>query len=531
MNTLDLSQSVFSLLPPLVALILAIFTRRVLLSLGAGIVLGALLLADFQWLKTCTYLYDTLSGLVYGEDGFNLWNLSIVFFLLLLGMMTALLTLSGGTQAFANWAERKIQTPQQARLLTVLLGGIIFIDDYFNSLAVGAIARPVTDRFKIARSKLAYLLDSTAAPMCVLMPVSSWGAYIITVIGGILTVHGINEYTPLSAFVQLAGMNFYALFALLMVTLVAWRAWDVGSMKHHELMAQSNRLDDEGDDLPEAHELNEELDIESSKNGRVRDLVLPITGLVVATASFLVLTGAQALQAEGSPFSWIGAFENTNVGNSLCYGGLIGVALALWANVRQKVGFTPIRQATWTGCRSMLGAILILFSAWAMGGVIGDLKTGTYLSSLIQGQFDPAWLPVMLFILSGIMAFSTGTSWGTFGIMLPIAGDLAAASEMQLMLPMLAAVLAGAVFGDHCSPISDTTILSSTGARCDHIDHVTTQLPYAIGVACVAAVGFLVLGFTQSIWLAWAGAFMAFGVVSLLFSRWSNCAFAETAKA
>ena len=402
--------------------------------------------------------------------------------------------------------------------MTVLLGIIIFIDDYFNSLAVGAIARPVTDRFKVSRSKLAYLLDSTAAPMCVLMPLSSWGAYIITVIGGILTVHGLTQYTPLSASVQLATMNFYAIFALLMVISVAWFSWDIGAMKRHEIMADSNRLDDAGEDLSAAHELNEELDIVSSDQGRVKDLVFPILALVISTAFFLIFTGAMALQTKGLAFSWLGAFENTVVGPSLCYGGLVGVAFAFWANIRQKIDFKSIGNASWIGSKSMFSAILILFFAWAMGSVIGDLKTGGFLSTLIQGHFDPAWLPVLLFILSGIMAFSTGTSWGTFGIMLPIAGDLSAASDINLMLPMLSAVLAGAVFGDHCSPISDTTILSSTGARCDHIDHVTTQLPYAVSVAVVSALSFLVLGFTQSILSAWICGLVSFGVLCLLLS-------------
>ncbi len=522
MNIIDLSQSAWSLVPPVLALLFAIVTRRVLLSLGAGIVFGALLLADFQWVKVCTYLYQTFLGLIISDDGINTGSLSIVFFLVLLGIMTALLTLSGGTQAFALWAEKRIKNAKQARLLTVLLGIVIFIDDYFNSLAVGAIARPVTDRFKVSRSKLAYLLDSTAAPMCVLMPLSSWGAYIITVIGGILTLHGLTEYTPLSAFVQLAGMNFYAIFALLMVVCVAWFSWDIGAMKRHEIMADSNRLDDAGEDLPAAHELNEELDIAGSDQGRVRDLVFPILALVVATAFFLIFTGSMALKANNLPFSWLGAFENTVVGLSLCYGGLVGVAFALWANLRQKITPNAIGEAAWIGSKSMFSAILILFFAWAMGSVIGDLKTGSFLSTLIQGHFDPAWLPVLLFILSGIMAFSTGTSWGTFGIMLPIAGDLSAASDINLMLPMLSAVLAGAVFGDHCSPISDTTILSSTGARCDHIDHVTTQLPYAVSVALVSALSFLVLGFTQSIVASWGCGLMSFCVLCFLISRHSR---------
>ncbi len=225
---IDYSHSLTSIIPPLVALGLAILTRRVLLSLGTGVVLGALFLNDFSFANTGSYLATSIKGLFISDGGINTWNMSIVLFLILLGMTTALLTLSGGTRAFAEWAQTKIKTKRGAKLLAAFLGVFIFVDDYFNSLAVGSIARPVTDRFQVSRSKLAYILDSTAAPMCVLMPASSWGAYIITLIGGILVTHGVTEYTPLSAFMTLAPMNFYAIFALAMVFVVSWFQWDIG---------------------------------------------------------------------------------------------------------------------------------------------------------------------------------------------------------------------------------------------------------------------------------------------------------------
>ena len=516
MNTIDLSQSLLSLLPPMVALTLAIVTRRVLLSLGTGIVLGALLLTDFQWMSTLGYLSNKIMGLFISDGGINTWNMSIVAFLVILGAMTALLTLSGGTRAFANWAQSRIKTQRQARLLTAFLGMFIFIDDYFNSLAVGAIARPVTDRFRISRTKLAYILDSTAAPICVIMPASSWGAYIITLIGGILTLHGITEYSPLTAFLTLIPMNFYAIFALAMVFMVAWFGLNVGAMKRHELAAANPTLktNEENDQLPN---LEDESNIEASEQGRVFDLILPISALIAATFFFLIFTGYQSLQASDLPFSILGAFENTDVGMSLCYGGLVGLSLSLIGVFRQRLSVRSVATTCWIGGRSMFGAILILLFAWSIGGVIGDMETGKFLSSLVQGNINPAFLPVILFLLSGAMAFSTGTSWGTFGIMLPIAGDLSASTEIALLLPMLGSVLAGAVFGDHCSPISDTTILSSTGARCDHIDHVATQLPYSLGVAFVAAIGFLVLGFTQSTLWAFMAALVIFIVVCALF--------------
>lgn len=525
MNLLDFASSPLSLLPPLVALGLAIITRRVLVSLGMGIFLGGLLITDYSIADSIKYIWDkvygvvietnevTVDGVKVEESSLNSWNMSIVAFLLLLGMMTALLTLSGGTRAFAEWAQSRVKSKRGSKLLAAFLGVFIFVDDYFNSLAVGAISRPVTDRFYVSRSKLAYILDSTAAPMCVLMPASSWGAYIMTIIGGILVTHGLTDYSSaLSAYVNMVPMNFYAVFALLMVFAVVWFQLDVGPMRKKEIEASQGMGFDDANNQSSS-ELSEDLDISESEKGRVADLIMPIVALILATIFFMLYTGAESLTESGKEFDLLGAFENTDVGASLCYGGLIGLATALITVFRQKIELSQIARTLWIGAGSMFGAILILFFAWTIGSVIGDLKTGTYLSSLVQGNISVHWLPVILFLLSGLMAFSTGTSWGTFGIMLPIAGDMAGATDLALMLPMLSAVLAGSVFGDHCSPISDTTILSSTGARCNHIDHVATQLPYALSVALVSCVGFVVLGMTSSILFSFAAASVTFAVV------------------
>ncbi|NLS11447.1 Na+/H+ antiporter NhaC family protein [Vibrio sp. SM6] len=515
MELLNFSADPLSVLPPVVALTLAIVSRRVLLSLGVGIILGALLLTDWSLGNTASYVFDQFTAVFWSDGALNTWSLSIMAFLVLLGMMTAMLTLSGGTRAFAEWAQARVKSKRGSKLLAAFLGVFIFVDDYFNSLAVGAISRPVTDRFYVSRAKLAYILDSTAAPMCVIMPASSWGAYIITIVGGILLSHGVTEYSPLEAFVRLIPMNFYALFALLMVFAVAWFGLNVGKMREHEIAASQGHGFDAQDASTEkqAHELDEELDIKESENGKVSDLILPILVLIVATVAAMIYTGAQALAGNGADFSVLGAFENTDVGTSLVCGALFGLAVALVTVLKQGISLAETFATLWVGAKSMFGAILILIFAWTIGSVISDMNTGTYLSSLAQGNIGYQWLPVILFLLSGMMAFSTGTSWGTFGIMLPIAGDMAAASDMALMLPMLSAVLAGSVFGDHCSPISDTTILSSTGARCNHIDHVATQLPYALAVALVASVGFIVLGMTESIAISFAAASVVFVLV------------------
>lgn len=489
------ADSALSLLPPAVAIILAILTRRVLLSLGLGIVIGALLLNQFSPLATGNFLYTSVKGLFWSDGALNTWNIYILGFLIILGMITALITVSGSARAFADWARLHIRNKRDAKLLTMFLGCVVFIDDYFNSLVVGSVARPVTDRYYISRAKLAYLLDSTAAPVCVISPVSSWGAYIIALIGGILTAHGFTDSGHLSVFVQMIPMNFYAIFSLLLLLCVAFMGLDIGPMRTHELNAQRGNLYDESKGLPPGANA----DLPEAESGKILGLFLPIAVLVFATVYFMINSGAQALATEGLPFSVIAAFEKTDVSASLFYGSLLGLAVTLVLNLVQGVGKSLIIKGVVQGARSMLPAIYILLFAWTIAGIIGQLETGKFMATLATGNIPFAFLPALMFVLAGLTAFSTGTSWGTFGIMLPIAADMAMGSHTAMMLPMLASVLAGAVFGDHCSPISDTTILSSTGASCHHIDHVVTQLPYALIVAFISLAGYVVLGFTESI--------------------------------
>ncbi|GIU13295.1 Na+/H+ antiporter NhaC family protein [Shewanella sp. MBTL60-007] len=518
MTIISYADSALSLLPPVVAIVLAMLTRRVLLSLGVGIVLGALLLTDFSAMQSAQYLGEKVSALVWDEGAFNSWNLYILGFLVLLGMITALITVSGSARAFADWARTHIRNKRDAKLLTMFLGCVVFIDDYFNSLVVGSVARPLTDRYYISRSKLAYLLDSTAAPICVISPVSSWGAYIIALIGGILTAHGFAETGHLSVFVEMIPMNFYAIFALLLLLCVALMGLDIGPMRQHELNAQKGDLYDESKGLPPGANS----DLPEADTGKVMGLFLPIAVLVFATFYFMVSSGGDALAAKGLEFSLIGAFENTDVGSSLFFGALIGLAVTFALVLYQGVEKSMIAKGLFEGAKSMLPAIYILLFAWTIAGVIGQLETGKYMASLATGNIPFAMLPAVLFILAGLTAFSTGTSWGTFGIMLPIAADMAMGSHMGMMLPMLSAVLAGAVFGDHCSPISDTTILSSTGANCHHIDHVMTQLPYALIVAGISLVGYLVLGFTESVMAGLIACSLLF-VISVILLRIKAC--------
>ncbi|MCK3657385.1 Na+/H+ antiporter [Pasteurellaceae bacterium Pebbles2] len=506
MELSDFSSSVWAVVPPLLALGLAIITRKVLLSLSVGILVGALMLSDGNIGTAFSYLTDRVSSLMYSIDenqqfALNESNVHIIIFLLLLGILTALLSVSGSNQAFVEWAQKRIKGRRGAKLMAACLVFVTFIDDYFHSLAVGAIARPVTDKFQVSRAKLAYILDSTAAPMCVMMPVSSWGAYIITLVAGLLAEHSITGYSPFGAFMTMSAMNFYAIFSMVLVFVVAYSSFDIGPMARHEKAALEQAKGEE--------------ETAAQSQGRVSNLILPIVVLISVTVAMMMYTGNQALAADGKPFDLLGAFENTTVGISLVVGGISALAVSSVLIFMNKNVSVPEYIKAWgLGMKSMLGAIAILFFAWTINKVVGDMQTGKYLSGLISGNLNPAFLPVILFVLGAVMAFSTGTSWGTFGIMLPIAASIAVHASPDLLLPCLSAVMAGAVCGDHCSPVSDTTILSSTGAKCNHMDHVTTQLPYALLVALSTAVGYLVVGFTQSGWLGFAATgVMLFGIV------------------
>jgi len=495
-----MSGTILSILPPILAIVMVLITRRVLISLGAGIVLGALLIHSFAPGKSLASLWQSFQ-VTFWDGGLNTYNVFIILFLFLLGIITAFVSLSGGSRAFAEWAVKRIKTRKGAKLLTAFLGISIFIDDYFNALAVGQIARPITDHHRISRAKLAYFIDSTSAPVCVVSPVSSWGAYLIGLIGTILATQSVITYSPLTAFVMMAPMNFYVISALAMVFFVAITDFDLFEMKKHEKRAiDTGEVFDPKKDIP--GQLKEDFPVHS--HGKVSDLVLPIVTLVIATIGAMLWTGYQ----NSNILDIWAIFENTDVPKSLLIGGTAGAVVSIVLYLLQfgkneKASLPYLIKGIWSGIQSMLPAVLILVFAWSLTFIIDKLKTGEYLAQVvIEANLPIGLLPVILFILAGGMAFATGTSWGSFGILLPIAGTIMINAEPTMLLPTLAAVLGGAVLGDHCSPISDTTILSSTGAGCNHIDHVTTQIPYALISAAVASVGYLVLGLTGSVWLS-----------------------------
>ncbi|WP_342505919.1 Na+/H+ antiporter NhaC family protein [Sporosarcina sp. FSL K6-2383] len=515
-----------SILPPLIAIVMVLATKRVLLSLGSGIVAAAILAASFSPGESVKYIWNGMIVSFWDGGALNTYNIYIMLFILLLGVITAFVSLSGGSRAFAGWAERRIKTARGAKMLTTLLGIAIFVDDYFNALAVGQIARPITDQHKISRAKLAYFIDSTSAPICSISPISSWGAFLIGQMALIFAGSTAISYSPLSAFIMMAPMNFYVVATLAMVFFFAWTDIDLFTMKKHEKLAKEDgQLFDPNKEIP--GQLKEDFPVHAY--GRVRDLVAPIVSLVVVTFTMMFWTG---YVIGGSPSIW-SIFENTNVPLSLLAGGVVGALVAaILYGVQMKHNETATMQlmgrAFVSGVQSMMPAVLILIFAWALTDLIAILDTGTYLSEVVmKANMSVAFLPAIIFILAGLMAFATGTSWGSFGILMPIAGTIMIDAAPELLLPALAAVLAGSVFGDHCSPISDTTILSSTGAGSNLMDHVTTQLPYALISAIVAAIGYFVLGVTGSVWVGLVAVII---ILIVLFTVWTIGARKEIAK-
>ncbi|MGE8203129.1 Na+/H+ antiporter NhaC family protein [Heyndrickxia sp. NPDC080065] len=493
-----MENTIYSLLPPLLAILMVIITRKVLLSLGVGIVAAALLLAQGNILDTLSILWEAVKVIFWADGKLNDWNIFMELFVIILGVVTAFITIIGGTRAFGEWAMKRVKTRAGAQIMAAIFGIVIFIDDYFNALAVGQVSRPITDLHRVSRAKLAYIIDSTSAPVCVIAPISSWGAYIIGIIGSVLISHGISDIAPLSAFLQMIPMNLYVWAALALVFIIAIRGVDFGPMKTHEERAiTTGHVYDPNKTAP--GELKGKIPI--SDKGTVGSLIWPLITLIIATVIMMLWTGSSA--SDGSK-NLMTIFENADVAKSLFYGGIVGLVVTLAfffhhslkkKTVEPKLFFTGIKE----GVKSMVPAILILIFAWIIVDLIGQLETGKYLARLVKNSnMNVAFLPFAMFVIAGIIAFATGTSWGSFGILLPIAGEISAVTDVSIILPTMAAVLAGAVFGDHCSPISDTTILSSTGAGSNHIDHVMTQLPYALLAAGMAGIGYLVIGITSS---------------------------------
>ncbi len=493
-------NSYWSLIPPLVAIIMVLLTRRVLVSLGAGIVAAALFIASFQLGESAKLIGNGFKGVFVEDGGLNTGNVFILIFILMLGILTALVNMMGGTRAFGDYMIKHVKTRAGAQIMTMIFGVILFIDDYFNSLTVGQIAMPVTDKHKVSRAKLSYIVDSTSAPICVVTPISSWGAYIIGILGTIMATHSIVEYSAFVAFIKLIPLNFYAWSALGVILVIILRKAEFGPMKKHEEHAQKT-----GEVLLEnkPEEKKEEEELPVSGAGTLLDLVLPIAVLLFATIGAIIWTGYNA--AEGDK-AIMDIFGEADVSLSLLIGGAISliVTFIMFSRhmLRDKLTGKSFSSGVFSGIMSMLPVFFILIFAWVIVDLIETLETGTFIGDIVQNSnISLAYLPVIVFAMAGFIAFATGSSWGSFGLLLPIAGQIAASTDINLLLPVLGAVLAGSVFGDHASPISDTTILSAAGSKVSVVDHVTTQLPYALTAALISGLSYLVLGLTGNIWI------------------------------
>lgn len=493
--------SLWSLLPPIVAIGLALITKEVYSSLFAGSLTGAVIYAA----SLSTGVEGVFTTLVHDGLIANLsdaYNVGILVFLVVLGTIVALMNKAGGSRAYGEWAAKHIKSKTGACIATFVLGVLIFVDDYFNCLTVGSVMRPISDKYKVSRSKLAYIIDATAAPVCIIAPVSSWAA----AVSG--TVEGVNG---IQLFINTIPYNLYALLTIIMVIFISLTGVDYGPMKRHEINA------DNGDIFTTRSTVYDSADDTSSSDGKVIDLIIPVIILIVCCVTGMIYSGG-FFGGE----SFVDAFANCDASYALSLGSIISlVIIIIYFLARRVLTFDECMSAIPAGFKQMVPAILILTFAWTLKTMTGLLEAGAFVSGIVKSASAIAiLLPCILFVVALGLAFATGTSWGTFGILIPIvtgifSSELAGVSEAgeipKAVIICISACLAGAVCGDHCSPISDTTIMASTGAQCDHVNHVSTQLPYALTVAAVCVVGYIFSGFVQNVF-----AVLGFSIVLML---------------
>ncbi len=473
----------WALLPPVVAILLALITKEVYSSLFAGVVTGALLYANFN----VELAFNTMI-----QDGFiskiaDAWNVGILIFLVVLGMIVVLINRAGGSAAYGRWATKRISTKRGATFATFFLGVVIFIDDYFNCLTVGSVMRPITDKNNVSRAKLAYLIDATAAPVCMIAPISSWAAAVAGVVEG---------YNGIELFIRAIPYNLYSLLTLLMIVFITWNKFDFGPMRKHERNAEKGDLFTTEDRPYEDAEKEEET---VSAKGKVIDLILPVVILIVFCVLGMIYTGGFF---DGETF--INAFANCDASLGLAMGSLLAlIVIVAYLLCRRVISFKDAMDALPKGFKAMVPAILILIFAWTLSAMTNLLGADVFVSGIFGSASKSLqyFLPVIVFIVAALLSFATGTSWGTFTILLPLVVACSDVISAELLIISISACLAGAVCGDHCSPISDTTIMASTGAHSNHINHVYTQLPYVVVVAAVAAVGYIFAGFVQNAWI------------------------------
>ena len=444
-------KTIWALLPPVIAIIFALKTKEVYISLLIGIVSGTLLLTNFHLVESLNLLFDTVVNCLSKPS-----NIGILIFLVMLGIIVTLMTKSGGSQAYGKWAKKKMKSSKQSLFSTFILGVVIFVDDYFNCLTVGSVMREITDEFKVSRAMLAYIIDSTAAPVCIIAPISSWAA----------AVSGYTSGDGFQLFLNTIPFNLYALLTIVMVCYVIGSEFHFGKMKKHELAAQNGDVCF-GDD---SYQTNEE--ISYNQKGKVLDLILPVIVLIMSCIIGMIYTGGFF---DGKDL--ITAFSQCDASRGLVYGTFVTLVFVLYIP-RKIISYNEFVECIPEGFKAMVPSILILVLAWSLGDLVSNqLQAGAFVYNTLQSaSISTAILPACLFIVGAGLSFSTGTSWGTFGILIPMATSLFPEGSTMLVIS-IASILAGAVCGDHISPISDTTIMASTGAKCNHLYHVTTQIP------------------------------------------------------
>ena len=473
----------WALIPPVVAIALALITKEVYSSLFIGILVGALFYSGFSFEGTVLHIFN--GGFISVLS--NSYNVGILVFLVILGIMVCLMNKAGGSAAFGRWASKRIKTRVGAELATIVLGVLIFIDDYFNCLTVGSVMRPVTDKHNVSRAKLAYLIDATAAPVCIIAPISSWAAAVSGFVPG---------EDGLSVFVKAIPYNFYALLTIVMMVGMVLMKTEFGAMGIHE----TNAL--KGDLYTTAGRPYANADDDETVNprGKVIDLVIPIVSLVVCCVIGMIYTGGFF-----SGESFVTAFSKSDASVGLAIGSFFGLIITVVLYmVRRVMNFRDCMACIPDGFKAMVPAILILTFAWTLKAMTDSLGAAVFVEGAMKSVAGGlmSFLPAVIFLVGCGLAFATGTSWGTFGILIPIVVAVFENSNPELMIISISACMAGAVCGDHCSPISDTTIMASAGAQCDHVNHVSTQLPYVIVAAAVSFVTYSVAGFVQSAWIS-----------------------------
>lgn len=481
----DFTGTVWSLLPPVVAIVLSLITKEVYSSLFLGLVAGALLYSNFNTIDTLEAVF--VDGILAGLSGSS--SLGILTFLVTLGVLVALLSRSGATAAYGKWASRHIHSRRVAMLSTFALGVVLSVDDYFNTLTAGNVMRPITDSNKVSRAKLAYIIDATAAPMCMIMPISSWAA---AVSANVENVNGVEM------FLKAIPFNFYSLLTLAMVVITSALQFDYGPMKLHERNAQN------GDIHTVQHSDTDSEELSGNDKARLPDLIIPIVLLIVTCISYMLYTGGFF-----DGISLIDAFADCNASLGLSMGALVTVGVTIiYYYMRGLLNFNELMESVASGFKSMVPAILILIFAWSLSEITVLLGVNQFVSGVFKGSVSMLsnFLPAIVFLVSVGLAFATGTSWGTMGIILPIVVGIGLDENMTVI--SISACLAGAVCGDHCSPISDTNIMSSTAAGCDHLAHVETQLPYAAVVLAVSFVSYVLAGIFRKAYICLPIAFL-----------------------